>query len=485
MKVMKVPPRAASFFQSMRDLGYILDTALADIIDNSISALSKNIDIFAISNESFHICIIDDGYGMTQDELIEGMRYASKDPRDQRGKFDLGRFGLGLKLASLSQCRKLTVVSKKNNTLSAAIWNQDHIDKVNDWEIIIPDPLTIPYVDKIGSSGTLVLWENIDVFELNGNHEQNQKNFTDRIARSRKHLELVFHRFLSQDGSKRIPCIIRINGDPLVSFDPFHSLHPSTQKSPTEWVDDDVSLTAYTLPHHSQVSEVDWLYFGGEEGYLKNQGLYIYREKRLIVHGTWLKLMRQTELTKLTRVRVDISNRVDREWNINVDKSKASIPLNVRERVNGMIDGIGNPSKRIFLNKGQKLTSPAIFPAWESVQDKNKRWYQVNSEHPFLKAFSESIPEDTVINFLKVLNFISASLPLDELYVDISNDETKIDIPELDDKLLEEGLIMVFDKFPKTYSSDDILRELKRQEPFRSTWDRCMFILEKMGRINA
>ena len=215
MKEITLVPPAKSFFESMRDIGYTMETALADIIDNSITAQARTIDILIDLKPDYRICIIDDGSGMSRDELHEGMRYASKDPRDVRHRSDLGRFGLGLKLASLSQCKKLTVVTRKNGETNAGIWDQDHIDQKNDWSLQIPDdPTLVPYADMLGGSGTVVLWEKLDGIEGLTENDHSQTEFVSRINDCRSHLELVFHRFISgEPGLKK--CTIKLNNDPL------------------------------------------------------------------------------------------------------------------------------------------------------------------------------------------------------------------------------------------------------------------------------
>lgn len=108
-------PKADHLIGSMRSMGYTFESAIADIIDNSISANCQNVFLF-FPTDPLHcyVSILDDGDGMSKEELLEAMRYGSTSSESVRSENDLGRFGLGLKAASLSQCRKLTVVSKKD-----------------------------------------------------------------------------------------------------------------------------------------------------------------------------------------------------------------------------------------------------------------------------------------------------------------------------------------------------------------------------------
>src|SRR4051794_19578967 len=154
-KNVPLPPSAACLSASMRDLGYSLEAAVADLIDNSISAEATAMNIFCEPSAAEPILvIIDDGGGMDVAELLIAMRHGAANPREERSPRDLGRFGLGLKTASFSQCRSLTVVSAKNGVLAGAEWNLDIIDAADDWILRVledEDIQTLPYVDRLGA----------------------------------------------------------------------------------------------------------------------------------------------------------------------------------------------------------------------------------------------------------------------------------------------------------------------------------------------
>ena len=478
MKSVKLRPPASSFFESMRDIGYTLETALADIIDNSITAHASHIEIFAEYTPECTIGIVDNGLGMTYDELLEAMTYASKDPRDERNKDDLGRFGLGLKLASLSQCKKLTVVTKKDGILSSGIWDQDHIDETHDWDLLIPDNASeIKYADRIGKSGTLVLWENLDTLEVNENTAVSQQEFNTKLAEASSHLELIFHRFISGERSLR-KCTISMNNSPLKAYEPFNENHPATQATPPQKINENVVFQVFTLPHHSKVTKSDWELYAGKEGYLKNQGLYIYREKRLIIHGTWLRITRQTELNKLTRVKIDITNSVDSEWGITLDKSTAKLPSTVRDILKNKIDSISGTSKRVYKGKGNRLTTGSISPPWNRIQNKNQISYEINPDNPVISSFLEPMDASSRKNFTKILDFIGSSFPVDALYADMGGDPQEI-YPSVEDEPLKEWALTQFDFFLKMSSDNQetAVTMLKTIEPFRSHWDKTEQIL--------
>ena len=349
MRIIEIPPKPSPLIESIRAIGYSLGTALADLVDNCIAAQAEAIQIFASTETTeSRVGILDDGVGLTEEELLEAMRLGSRSPLEEREKSDLGRFGLGLKTASFSQCRVLTVVSRTDGKTTCARWNLDHIAESGRWQVQIPDdPTSIPWTERIGSSGTLVVWEQLDFGTDSTDSARNAADFVRQLDEARSHLELVFHRFLSgEPGRRRVS--IEMNNLPLRPFDPFHSRHPATIAGPEELIrfeDEDIMVQAFTLPHHGKVTPAEWEHYAGPEGYLKNQGFYVYRERRLIIHGTWFGLTRQAELTKLARIRIDMPNSLDGAWKIDVKKASAQLPPPVRDRLRRIIEPLGAPSR--------------------------------------------------------------------------------------------------------------------------------------------
>src|SRR5690606_11033123 len=190
-------PHAAALIEGLRDLGYSLETAISDIIDNSITAGATRVEIITeTSSGNPRIAILDNGEGMSEDELVAAMRPGSRNPLATRDEPDLGRFGLGLKSASFSQCRRLTVVSRKGGRTSTAVWDLDDVAERNEWAVQLPDDASaIPEVDKLGESGTLVLWQKLD--RLTGGFTHNAAKraevINQRIAETERHLRLVYH----------------------------------------------------------------------------------------------------------------------------------------------------------------------------------------------------------------------------------------------------------------------------------------------------
>ncbi len=208
MKSISLPPYAPTLIESTRAIGYTLEAAVADIIDNSVSAQATTVDVFFFPIGNPYIAIMDNGCGMSADELDTAMRYGSQNPNETRASNDLGRFGLGLKTASLSQCRSLTVVSKQQNHIEARRWDIDHVIAAGDWSLLILESddeiKKIPRIDKLYEleSGTLVVWQNLD--RLKDGAIDFDKSMGKKMDAMREHLSLVFHRYISgEPGLKR------------------------------------------------------------------------------------------------------------------------------------------------------------------------------------------------------------------------------------------------------------------------------------------
>ena len=238
----KLPPSASSLSESMRDLGYSLATAIADVIDNSITADATGIDVFCdLARENPTLTIIDNGHGMTLNELLAAMKHGAINPKQERPPLDLGRFGLGLKTASFSQCRQLTVASFKDGLLCGAEWDLDTISREDEWILSVLDEAEIkelPYIDQLPfpETGTIVIWRKLDrLFEDQSGHKRHEI-VNEKLNLVEKHLALVFHRFLSGEVKNRKKISIRINGHLVAAFDPFCRKNKATRLLPEEIV---------------------------------------------------------------------------------------------------------------------------------------------------------------------------------------------------------------------------------------------------------
>lgn len=468
MKVVESSPHASHLIESLRDFGYSLESALADIIDNSISAEAKHIDVFAeFLPDDQYIAVLDNGTGMSFEELVSAMRLGSQNPLDNRSNDDLGRFGLGLKTASFSQCRKLTVVSRQNERLVAAQWDLDHVAETNSWQLIIPDSLQdIPHVNELTKRGTLILWQNLDRLTEKASFLANQHYFTSQIAKAADHLALVFHRYLvSEPGHHKLA--IRINGNPVKPIDPFLIIHPRTQKTPEEVFrvnDHQIKIQGYTLPPAHTISREDFDKIAGSEGLVKNQGFYVYRERRLIIWGTWFGLARKSEVSKLTRVRIDIGNDTDADWKIDVRKSSAQPPLPVRERLRELMERLQVESRQAHGKSRRRSRAEQLAVSWISGRKDGVDHYSPNMEHPVIRKHLESLTPEQTESFLLVLNNLASSLPLDQIHNRLSTDPKSLEPAEIDRDSLRDTVLLTWQFLVDQGTQPEVIRKFFRLE---------------------
>ncbi|MBO9445737.1 ATP-binding protein [Ruegeria sp. R14_0] len=476
-------PYAVSLIEGHRDFGYSIETALADIIDNAIAKKASKVELIAdtVSDEPW-IALADDGSGMTETELVEAMRLGSKNPTDERETGDLGRFGLGLKSASFSQCRSLTVLTRKEGKTSCARWDLDRVARRNDWSLeLIDNPELIKGHELLQETGTVVLWEKLDRLSGGYMHDRGKRaeHMNSELSRAEYHLRLVFHRFL--EGSKpRLQ--LYLNGRLLNPIDPMAASHPATQMDPEEVLrlrQGDVLIRCHTLPHHKRMSREEWEETGGPEGHLKAQGLYVYREERLIIAGGWLGLARQTELTKLCRIAVDIPNTMDAEWKIDVKKASAQLPPVVRERLKKVVERFVGTSKRTYRSRGQKLVDATRFPIWNRVQKDGQILFRPNLEHPVFRTYEEQLPEDLREGFERCLRIVGSGLPIETLHAELVGNAEAVTADETLENDLEELVHSLAATLIENGVSSEALPDTLKSNPFlRVRWEAAAPILE-------
>ncbi len=442
----KLPPSASSLSASMRDLGYSLETAVADLLDNSISAEATIIQIFCDpTQDSPVLAVIDNGEGMNAYQIVEAMRYGSSGPGEQRLPGDLGRFGLGLKTASLSQCRCLTVVSAQNNNLHSAEWNLNLINEKDDWLISVLDDGEIwklPFVEKLGKNGTLILWRDLDRLLEDETGPKQQEVINEKLDALGKHLSLVFHRYLSGEIRGR-KLTVYVNGHILEAFDPFCRSNSATQRLPEETIRIDgtrVKMQPYILPHHSKLSATEYDYYQSRSDFISNQGAYIYRDGRLMAWGDWFRLIPKGENTKLARVQIDFPTKLDESWTIDIKKSRANPPLQVRNRLKQVIGKISERSTTVHRGRGKKLFDEIKTPVWERYADQGQIRYSLNRKHPLVVALETNLEDGTRNSLDILLEAIVASLPVEMIYSDCSTDlkdvqQSQVTEDEVIDKL--------------------------------------------------
>ena len=442
----KLEPLISAFITSLRNIGYSFDTAVADIIDNSISASAKNINIYiekVPEQDQFTLAIVDDGVGMDSQQLNEAMRLGSREPEEDRYCTDLGRFGIGLKTASFSMCRKLTVISKAEGLIAGASWDLDILKERNSWDLILLNNNEVqktPFFDKLGTEGTLVLWEKIDKIK--------DKWFNLVIAQLRKHLELTFHRYLEEEpGFKSIK--ISINKKPLVPFDPYHKSNQATQPLTEEVVNSGACvIKPYILASKSKCSPEEYERFAGDGGYISNQGFYVYRNRRLISHGTWFRLAKKENINQLARVMIDISNENDFDWQVDVKKSRVVPPDYIKIRLKRIIDSIVDKAQKTYSPRLRKInTYSNINNIWNKYLSPEKVDYKINYNHPIIQSFREHLTESQSKNFEAILDILSNELNYQATLDLLTESESNFSKPkpyssEIESSLIEEAYII-------------------------------------------
>ena len=435
-----VEPDPSSLIEALRAFGYSPETSLADLIDNSITANAKNIWVkFVWAGAESHIEILDDGSGMDTKELVRAMKVGSQNPLNERDAKDLGRFGLGLKTASFAQCRHVSVSSLKDGLpISTRIWDLDYVAKHGQWRLMkYPsknhDEIITGSLGKNMASGTLIIWSNLDrmlglVDESDSRHQDNFYEIESRVA---KHLSMVFHRYM--EGNNKINIYIAGDPNPLKPWDPFLTDEDYTDPLPIEkpsLFDKKISVEPFVLPHHTMMSSKEaHNEASGIKGWNAHQGFYIYRNKRMLVPGSWLGIrnLKQEEHYKLARIKVDIPNSMDDSWELDVKKSEARPPSGLRSdlaRIAGVVRGKardvyafrGKPSARKHAEDFEYI--------WNSKELRSRIRYSINRNHPLIKSV-KSLLGKNIKALEATLKLIEETIPITQFWIDSSENPDK------------------------------------------------------------
>jgi hypothetical protein len=377
---------------SMRAMGYSFEAAIADIVDNSISAQATRVDIrFPIDPAECFVAICDDGIGMDANELFDAMKYGSQLKGKERDSGDLGRFGLGMKAASLSHCRRLTVSSKKNGKITSLCWDLDVIEsgREGDWPVLeysSEEMQYIPFITYLSEHehGTVVLWEKFDLIEKDAGDVYHELSKYQEVTAN--YLSLIFHRFLNRD-QKAVA--IYINTYKLSGMDPFLEKHKKTNprreiKLPiqdSQGIEHFVRVQPYILPFQKDLTKEDISLLGGIEDYRTKQGFYIYRNERLIIWGTWFGRPKG-ELTKYARIKVDIPNSLDEIWGIDIKKQNARIPAVIKNQLTRAVDEAMDIAVKYqtFRGRIEKVDEDVDY-IWNRIAERDAHYvYKINRE---------------------------------------------------------------------------------------------------------
>jgi len=423
-------PNPEFLIKSIAEQGYSLETSLADLMDNSISANADKIEVLIdMDTEPFRLFVADNGDGMSEASLVKNMQFPSNSPENTRNNDDLGRFGLGMKTASFSQTRKFTVISKKKGEIkyNARTWDVDYL-RDNGWKIIVNSQeeigtLLSQYKQLSGDylntfekfdANTIVVWSGLYKFEnylKEGNRQSALKKEINEITAD--YLALVFHRFMERATN---PLAIRINNLLVKPFNPF----PEEEKDfrqiepkQSEFDIDVIKIEGFVLPSRSIEESNAGLskWTTKHRGLMDMEGLYIYRADRIILFGGWNGIVKKAPRLQLARLRVEVGNKVDHLLHLNVAKSQIAVPHELRLAFEHYIDELRIEAEREFYNRGIRRFSGSKsqnhVQLFERTASNKGSVLEINKNFPLIKSLSDSLDEDQSSKLNLVLRMIN------------------------------------------------------------------------------
>lgn len=470
-----VEPYAPAMIESLRAVGYDLSTAIADLVDNSLSAGATEIDvIFFWNGDASTIAVIDNGSGMSEEKLTEAMRIGA-DPTMPREPNDLGRFGLGLKTASFSQCRRFVVSAKTDGTdFRTRCWDLDYVRSTREWRVLHNGSTkSMEFSALIGISGTAVVWEHLDrlVSGTTTESAHDRDVFNSRIEEVERHLSMVFHRFLERSRAVKL----RVNGNPVKPWNPFLPSHPATQHPEPQILPirgEMVVVDAYILPHHSKLTPLEYAEAGGPYGWVEHQGFYIYRNNRLLLYGDWLGLgVKKEEHYKLARISVNLPNTLDDLWGIDIKKSTARVPVQLKEPLARIGRATRERAVEIYRHRGSVVgrahAEDNTF-VWQQKVSHGKIFYRINRQHPLIRGIlSDEHPDPGALN--ASLRLIEESVPVPLIILNKAQKPEGESLPfeQAESGEVYELAIQIYQALVHTgVSREDAINRLYTMEPF-------------------
>lgn len=415
MEMILTQPAARPVINALRSLGYNAKTAIADLIDNSIDAKASNVNlIFSYNNGNGHIQIIDDGIGMNDMDIQVAMSIGSKDPYMSREDQELGRFGMGLKTASFSLGKRLSVLSKQNNKVVERCWDLDYVSKTNKWELYKQIPIEVKEKmgEIVGESGTIVFIDKLDRFMRAGDNPILDNSFYRKVDQVEQHIACVFHSLIKQGVS------VLINNNIVEPWDPFLSDHDYTNPLRPRVLHDGagrVKVSCFILPHASYFNQVEYKKAGGSKGWNDQQGFYIYRENRLLTFGDWLEIFPKDQASQLGRIRIDISNKSDEIWQVDIKKSTINPPDSIKLQLKNMAKETREISKQVFYFRTQSNASDTNLKSnvntWKQETNDNYTTFKLNRTHPLLDRIIKQVNDYTLKNLQMYLKLIELGSP--------------------------------------------------------------------------
>ena len=426
-------PNPEYLIKSIAEQGYSLESALADLMDNSVSANASKIEVLIkMDHEPFTLFVADNGNGMDEETLKLSMQFPSNSPENLRNVSDLGRFGLGMKTASFSQTRCFTVLSRKKGTKAfiGRTWDVNHLKRVGKWQLIVKTQeeiaeliqqyqnLSEGHLNRFENfqANTIVVWNGLYKFENYLEEDNRQSALKKQITEvTTDYLSLVFHRFMER---KTNSLHIRINNNLIAPFNPFPTT--ITDFRPIEFKQrhfsaDTIKIEGFVLPSRSiDESQSGSLWTTKNRSLMDMEGIYIYRADRLIHFGGWNGLIKKAPRLQLARLRVDIGNRVDHLLHLNVAKSQIEIPHDLIAAFEKSIDELKVQAEREFFNRGirkfssnRKDDNSQLF---ERKASNKGTMLEVNNSFPLLKSLMSGLKKEQLTKLNLVIRMINTRI---------------------------------------------------------------------------
>ncbi|HET7463293.1 MAG TPA: ATP-binding protein [Longimicrobium sp.] len=429
-----VPPAADALLESFRGMGYSPGAAIADLIDNSIAAGARRVRVEFIWRAGGSVVrIVDDGRGMTEAELVEAMRPGGRNPLARREADDLGRFGLGLKTAALSQGRVLAVASRSSAEKDVVrSWDLDYVAGTREWRLLraAPDDVNECVAVPEGyPTGTTIVVGRLD--RLVGDADNDARlRFLAVAGAVERHLAMTFHRYLE---GNRPQLELHIGsgdtGRKIEPWDPFLQSHPATTSTPLERLPNSggVEVQGFVLPHRDRMTAAEFETAAGPDGWLAHEGFFVYRNRRLLVAGGWLGLgpgrrWTRDDVHRLARIRLDLPNSVDEEWKVDIRKSAAVPPPAFRERLQRLADQVRKNAREVFAWRGgittKRTTSSPLVSAWTAMESRRGSAYRIDRAHPAVeRALEQSGGSRKAVE--EMLTVLESTLPVQRIWLDV------------------------------------------------------------------
>jgi len=434
MKYEEAEPNPEHLIKSIAEQGYSLESSLADLIDNSISAGATGVEIMIdMNHEPFTLFLADNGSGMSEKMLRQSMEFPSSSPDLDRDTKDLGRFGLGMKTASFSQTRSFTAISRKqgDKAYHGRTWDVDYLKKKKKWHLIVNSKKEVQDIldaysktsdEHLGQikdfeANTIIVWKGLYKFE-DYLEQSNRKNALKKQLNevTVDHLSLVFHRFLER---KDDPFLIRVNNKQIPAFDPFPPASSgvrATALSRRSFSEDNVKLEGFILPSRA----IDEAKSGVSKWTTKKrsltdmEGIYVYRADRVIIFGGWNGLISKGPRLQLARLRVDVGNKVDHLLHLNVSKSQITIPHDLKAGFEHYITELKIEAEREFYNRGirriagdRRQSDEQVFARLASNKG---TLLELNAEFPLVKALFQDLSKDQKTKLKLLIRMINTTV---------------------------------------------------------------------------